>query len=273
VERLLRAAGLPAPEARAAEAELPGGVRWLRKPLAGAAGHGIGFAERRRRRPNSRRPPAHYYQRFIPGPSMSAVYVRARGQVRLVGVTEQLIGERWLNAPPFRYAGNVGPLAVADDLRNDLARIGRVLGDGCDLVGLFGVDFIQHAGRPWVVEVNPRYPASVEVLELATGIRAISLHRSAFDAGGLPGSCGPSEFPVVGKAILYAPSRLVVPSFDPRYLADVPAPGEVVEAGWPVLTVLAGAGTRDECRTVLRDRVRRVETLLLEGGRPHSIEP
>ena len=40
------------------------------------------------------------------------------------------------------------------------------------LVGLFGVDLILRDGEPWPVEVNPRYTASVEVLELALGTSA-----------------------------------------------------------------------------------------------------
>ena len=52
------------------------------------------------------------------------------------------------------------------------------------LRGLFGVDFVLRDGIPWPVEVNPRYTASVEVLEFAAGIRALTLHRSIFAANG-----------------------------------------------------------------------------------------
>src|SRR5262245_62223359 len=89
-------------------------------------------------------------------------------------------------------------------------RIGRMIGEGCGLLGLFGVDFIHYLDRPWVVEVNPRYPASVEVLELATGVPAIGLHRAAFDpAAGLEQTSSPSA-PVIAKGILYARQRLVM---------------------------------------------------------------
>ena len=214
---------------------------------------------------------------------MSAVFVRARGDVRLLGVTEQLIGEEWLNAPPFRYAGNIGPVAVSDEVRYDLLRIGLVLGEGCGLLGLFGVDFVLDEGRPWVVEVNPRYPASVEVLELGTGVLALPLHRTAFDPEAAPAGRIPSPARVIGKAVLYAPRRLVVPGFDPGHLgdtlgsvvraarhlagvhlADIPAPGEVIEAGWPILTVLAAAESCDRCQTTLRQRAARVQRVLFE---------
>ena len=68
-----------------------------------------------------------------------------------------------------------------------------------ELRGVFGVDFILHDGSPCVVEVNPRYPASVEVLEHATG-KAVFCPQT--DAAGPPG--------LIGKAIyLRAASPLV----------------------------------------------------------------
>jgi predicted ATP-grasp superfamily ATP-dependent carboligase len=298
VGSLLRESGLPVPEVRAAGAELPEYCRWLRKPLAGSAGHGIAFAATREngvgshfRGGNDSRPffHGHYYQQFVPGASMSAVYVRARGVVRLLGITEQLIGEEWLNAPPFRYAGNVGPVRPSAELRNDLQRVGEVLGERCELLGLYGVDFVFHDGRPWVVEVNPRYPASVEVLELTTGEPAITLHRMAFDLDAEPGPHTASQLLVAGKAVLYAPQRIVMPSYDPRvyseslgarvraarhlapiHFADIPAPGEVIERDWPVLTIFAEAENRDRCLAQLRDRAERVRRLLF-GGQPEPM--
>src|SRR5262245_49383240 len=188
IERILRDAGLPALEVRRTDAAPPDRFRWVRKPLRGSAGIGITLAvpagsitgtsaERRHR---------DYHQQFVDGTPMSGVFVRARGEVQLLGVTEQLIGTSWLDAPPFRYAGNIGPVELPADTRQELVRIGAALGERCALVGLFGVDFVLHEGRPWVVEVNPRYTASVEVLERATGATAMSLHQSAFDAGANP---------------------------------------------------------------------------------------
>ena len=246
--------------------------RWLRKPLRGSAGQGIAFADNGVRG----RSPAHFFQQFIDGIPMSAVFARSKRTVTLLGITEQLVGLEWLNAPPFRYCGSVGPLNPAP-LRSDLLRIATVLGDRFGLMGLFGVDFVLRSGRPWVVEVNPRYPASVEVLELATGVAAIAWHRAAFDLNAEPMPTVEPSRACMAKAIIFAPYRLVMPDLgenwsremanrDPRLLpggpaivlADIPADGDVVEPGWPILTILATASTRDVCLSLLKDVSRKL---------------
>ncbi|WP_217551268.1 ATP-grasp domain-containing protein, partial [Pantoea sp. GbtcB22] len=72
--------------------------RWLRKPLKSGGGLGIRFSK-----PGESASPHHYFQEFIDGTPMSALY----GGTTLLGVTEQLIGEPWLHATPFAYCGNI----------------------------------------------------------------------------------------------------------------------------------------------------------------------
>jgi len=270
VQDVLRRAGLPALRVVAGTEKPPGDCRWLRKPLRGSAGQGIEFADSGDR--GSSR--AHYFQQFIDGIAMSAVFVRAERTVKLVGVTEQLVGVEWLHAPPFRYCGSIGPVDAVAPLRGDLLRIATALGDRFGLSGLFGVDFVLCANRPWVVEINPRYPASVEVLELATGIAALELHRAASESDGCLAPTIASSRRCVAKAIVYAPHRLVAPDWgtswsreiarleaplcDPVVLADIPAAGEVIEPGWPILSILATAPTREACMTSLQSAARRV---------------
>jgi len=273
IQRILRDAGLPSLQVHSDGSKLSPGCRWLRKPRKGSAGQGISFADRG----TGGRSRTHYYQQYVEGAPMSAVFVRARETVRLLGVTEQLIGIDWLNAPAFRYCGNIGPADLAEGMGSELLQIGRVLGNGCGLQGLFGVDFIAKDGRPWVVEVNPRYPASVEVLEMATGMAALSFHRQAFDRAvcAIPSADSRGEF--VGKAILYAPRRLVMPpagvlaglssaEMDSRRaqtgakwaISDVPETGEAVESGWPILTVLVRDKSRFGCLSLLHRTARSI---------------
>ena len=102
----------------------------------------------------------------------------AKARRSLIGVTRQLIG-----APgsPFAYRGSIGPVTISERLKARLDLMGRVLASEFALVGLFGVDFILRDDEPWPVEVNPRYTASVEVLELALGRSLLAEHLRACD--------------------------------------------------------------------------------------------
>ena len=203
-----------------------------------------------------------YYQRFVPGVPHGAVFAAVGGDSHFVAVSRMLVGEPGTNAKPFAYAGSVGPVPLADATRHTLTRIGQTVARRAGLRGLFGIDFVLAAdGTPWPVEVNPRYAASVEVLEHACGWPALRAHRAAFEPADytLP---APARR-VVGKAILYAERDGTfpawgVPKHDPWDVpdfADVPRPREPLTAGWPILTVFAVGSTVEECIARLHNRI------------------
>lgn len=218
-------------------------------------------------------PREYYLQQFVPGRACSAVYVAARGRAVLLGITRQLVGAPWTRSQPFQYCGSVGPLLVAPTIEAHFARVGEVLAREFDLVGLFGVDAILNGNRVWPVEINPRYTASVEVLERAYGFHAIEFHAAACSAGVLPIDRHETSAGQYGKAILFAKGRLVVPanlcshtdcpaaSSWPVY-ADIPAAGSVIEAGWPILTILAAERTERDVVDSLRRQVATIESEL-----------
>lgn len=264
----LTEAGFQVPRVRPAGPAPPG--RWLRKPVRSAGGHGIRFAE-----PDDSPHPAFYLQEFIDGTPMSAVFLGAV----LMNVTDQLVGEAWLHAGPFRYAGSVGPVRCEPSWGDDLHRLGAVLTTTFGLRGIWGVDFLLHAGRAWPVEVNPRYTASLEVFEFHSGTPLLAQHGRAFGATAELRR-GPSRSDrILGKAIYFAPHRLAFPTagpwdadlageFDPWRLhafADIPDPGEVIEPGWPVLTFFAEGSTADDCRARLQSTAAELDRLFSGG--------
>jgi uncharacterized protein len=191
-----------------------------------------------------------YWQEYVEGQAAAAIYAAVNGTVHFLGLTRQLIGTPWLQAKPFQYCGSIGPLVPNAELRQELIVLGSALGRRCNLVGLFGVDGVLTDGHFWAVEVNPRYTASVEVLEYATGLRALAWHRRAFDAAADAPVCVTASDSFFGKAILYAPRDVIFPQEGPWLsalsaagpieemptFADVPAAGEHLTQGQPILT-------------------------------------
>jgi predicted ATP-grasp superfamily ATP-dependent carboligase len=262
-------AGVPHPQVRGDRAGLPTDGTWLAKPLAGAGGRGVrpwrGGAAGRAGTTESN---THYFQQRIDGVACAAVFVADGRQSVLIGVTRQLVGEPALHAEAFHYCGSIGPLALDHGLNQDVERLGQVLAAQFGLVGLFGVDGILADGCFWPVEINPRYTASVEVLELALGVPTMALHRDACTRGAVPqsdairdASSSDAGRVTIGKAILFAPEDLTVPDLSPwlsdaiacpgRWpvprIADVPHAGERIAARRPICTVFAVQGSHAAC--------------------------
>ena len=255
------AAGLPGP-GLTLSGHIKDSGSWLLKPRGGSGGTGIRYA-----RPREPVAAGWYAQEFVTGTPAAALFVAIAGRSIYLGLTRQLVGEAWLNAPPFRYCGSIGAIEPSADLAERLRHLGAMLTHRAGLMGLFGVDGLLDGDTFRPVEVNPRYTASVEVVELSTGVRALDLHRRAFDfiPGPLPVA---SRFRrIVGKAIVYAPASGVFPDTGPWIdglgrqpldaipdSGDVPCPGEPLVAGHPILTVFASGSTTEECERQLRQR-------------------
>lgn len=265
VASLLRSAAIPVPALHRTGSDPPTDRRWLLKPRGGAGGMGIRFwtPEEESWDKNDA-----YCQEWIEGQSLSLLFLGSGKAARLLGVTRQLVGETWLHAAPFHYCGSIGPLDPQLVQRPPLEELGELLASHCFLNGLFGVDGILRDGAFWPVEINPRYTASVEVLEHATGSAMLGHHAHVFTHRCLP-PLPPLAMPgnrIIGKAILFARSDLYFPTDGPWMaelrsprpveelpaFADIPAAGERIEAGKPVLTFFAAADSVTACEDSLR---------------------
>ncbi len=253
---------------------------WLCKPRHSAGGQGINvWMEGKRRlavdRPTTRSSHAVYFQAVVPGSPCSAVYVAAGGNSRLLGVTEQLIGTAWSGAKPFAYAGSVGPWRLSAGERAQWDHIGQALAEEFNLTGLFGVDAIANQAGIWPIEVNPRYCASIEVLERTLGWKSISLHVAACREGLLPGTDLRDEAPSwAGKAILYAATDFTVTDelaakfaalkgdLSHPGMADIPRVASTMRAGWPICTLLVVASSRQEALARLQARGQQIRLML-----------
>ncbi|HWE38273.1 MAG TPA: ATP-grasp domain-containing protein [Isosphaeraceae bacterium] len=254
VAKALEAAGLPCPAVRATADGLPRDGTWLAKPIGSAGGEGI----RALGPDDSGWPFRSYYQRYVDGKSLAALFVGDGRGATLIGVTRQLLGRP---GAPFAYVGSIGPCRLRRAFEDRVAALGQTLVREFGLVGLFGVDFILNDGLPWPVEVNPRFTASVENMELALGRPLLDDHRRACDSTAPRAPIGLADGPrprVVGRAVVFAegpcrfpeiegwkapdPSRFEVPE-----VADVPQPGSKFEAGEPVLTVFATGHNLRDC--------------------------
>jgi len=284
---VLKRAGLLFPETRETAEGLPLDNSWLVKSYRGASGSGVRAwnAELRDLGDSQAEGGDVCYQRRISGDPCAAIFVAADGIAELLGVTRQLIGEPWLGANGFQYAGSLGPWPVSDAARATLIKLGNTLATEFELIGLFGVDFMLAGDDVWVLEVNPRYTASVEIVERMTGVSAIALHAAACGESSQVSRAGVSPTSneakncsdrAHGKAILFAKRDFVITdefaewSIEQSALEPWPALGDVspagtpIAAGRPILTAFANDASIGNLERQLMDLAVEIEQRLYQ---------
>jgi predicted ATP-grasp superfamily ATP-dependent carboligase len=276
VMRALRRRGSAAPDVYAASGTGRTGLgrlppsnddrRWLVKPLASGGGRRV-----RPWRRAVRVPQGCYLQELVDGTPGSVVFVAAGGRAVPLGFSRQLIGEPAFGASGYQYCGNI--LAAAGDaqfardesLAQAACALACAVAEEFGVVGVNGIDFVAADGVPCAIEVNPRWSASMELVERAYGLSVFGAHAAACAAGALP------EFDLVrarlgagasGKAVVFARRDVAVGDtrawLDDRSVRDVPHPGETVHAGRPVCTVFAAGRDGAACHAELVRRAERV---------------
>lgn len=275
VAKMLQGAGLPCPAIQFRPGPATRQGRWLVKPLGSAGGTGIRFLTEELASANDFS--GVYFQEFIEGEACAAIYLGDGNGARFLGATRQLVGESWLHAAPFHYCGSVGPLELPAELVKTLKLLGDTVTAGCGLRGLFGIDFILRDGVPWPVEINPRYTASVEVLEHSVGLPALAMHQQIFDsAAPVPPLFPGRRTEYIGKAILFAQRPITFPEEGPwmdtlrspgpiRHVepyADIPAPGKPIPARRPILTFFICGKSLADCLKNLQERAQELAPVL-----------
>ena len=228
----------------------PSAGRWLRKPLRGGGGTRV-----REWRGGAVRA-GTFLQERIDGVPCSAAAVGDGRDAVVLGLTEQLVGERAFGVRGHRWCGNLVPPRVPvprDQAQAICSRVAAAFG----LRGLFGVDFVWDGERAWTVEVNPRPTASLEAIEAAYGVRVFDAPARSWIARARAGAAG--------KAVLFATEDVVVGDSErwlERGVRDVPHPGERIAQGRPICTVVATAATPEDALARLEEQAARLRAEL-----------
>ena len=262
--RAIARLGYAVPMVRATKPELATGTRWLVKPRASGGGHGI---VPWRTGVTGRVPSRAYFQERIEGIPGSVVFAADGRRAVALGFSRLLVGERAFGAGGFRYCGNI--LTGAHDPQFSceaslLARgvdLAAAVTEIFGLVGVNGIDFIARSGHPYPVEVNPRYTASMELVERSYGVSIFDIHARAC-TGELTGfdlfSARAADRGAVGKAVVYARRDTTVGDarrwLEDDTVRDIPAPGERILRGRPICTVFARARDATACQRALAAR-------------------
>jgi predicted ATP-grasp superfamily ATP-dependent carboligase len=236
--------------------------RWLVKPNASGGGHNIAYWQ-------GPELPGHEFmlQEYIPGVACSASFVSNGHSCVIIGMTEQLIGKPEFSGGGFSYCGNLLPIIESPEsltgisILKQVQQLAAFITQEYELVGVNSIDFILNNDRIILTEVNPRYTASMELIEQAYGLPVFKLHLQAVLNNELPDfdlETRLNDRLCFGKAILYAHQDAIAPDTSHWYglgIRDVPHPGTRLDKGQPICTLLAEGETREGCFASLTAKV------------------
>ncbi|MFU8788627.1 MAG: ATP-grasp domain-containing protein [Methylobacter sp.] len=202
---------------------------WLSKPKQGQGGVGI-----RPYRAGDRADHSLYWQKFQAGTPHSVLFLADGRRGQIVGFNTQYFAS--LNEDQaFVFSGVINNAELPDAQQALLADWLQKIIPEFALKGLNSLDFVDDEGRSYVLEINPRPSASMQLYDPDL----LSLHIQAC-AGEMserhyiqPGHCG--------YQLVYAAQDLTIPELFawPEGSVDLPASGSFIGAGRPICSMIA----------------------------------
>lgn len=230
---------------------------WLMKKRGGAGGAHVAAAHGA-----SRASSDCYYQRRVAGTSVSALFLASGGKAETIGLSMQ-----W-TAPtpslPFRYGGAAGPVDVSRAQAREIARAVDAVASELHLVGLNSADFLLSSDAAWLIEINPRPGATLDVFE-SDEAPLFARHLAACEGRLSPIFRSPA---CKAAETVYAPCDLVLRKEGnwPDWAVDRSPPGTRIAAGDPLCTTLASGATADLARACARERAKEIIARVQEAA-------
>ena len=173
-------------------------------------------------------------QRIVQGIPASVCVVAGCGRACALAVNRQILrGEG-----PYRF-GFAGSLTPFDHpLQEQMISYAERAAAASGCLGILGIDFMVSDDEVYAIELNPRFVATLDTIETATGINLVKIHLDACQ-GILPDMMPvPKRYAL--RRILFADRQCAVLddlSFIAPGVADIPVPPASFEEGGAVISV------------------------------------
>lgn len=169
-------------------------------------------------------------------------------RAQAVAANEQIL--RGNGESTFGFCGSVTPLE--HPLREHMMSVAGRIAAASGCIGTIGIDFVLGSSVACAIEVNPRFQATIDTVEMAYGCNLFQYHVDAC-RGKLP-SCVVSPRQVAVRSIIFADRDLTVTS-DLKHLApsvaDIPWPGTFFEEDQALISVFGWGPTREAAVSLL----------------------
>ncbi len=172
----------------------------------------------------------HYYQEYIAGESLSVLFVANGNQAVIIGFNRQ-----WTIAKSFLFSGIINHAELAIIHQQTLYNWVSKLTLSYKLQGLCSLDFIFYKNKCYILEINPRPPASMQLYEKDL----LKTHYLAC-LGQLEKVITPQYKIYTAYQIIYALKTIKISSQIkwPKYCCNLPQINAIIDKGQPICSII-----------------------------------
>ncbi len=203
-----------------------------------------------------------YLQKKIDGINFSLTFLANGEDISELGFNT-LWSESLSESVPYAYAGAINRVNLDIEVQESALRYAKVITKEFGLIGLNSIDFICADHVVYVLEVNPRIPATYELYETRYG-EIMQKHIDVCKDRSLPVT--KFEPMLRAHAIIYAPTEITISDSMswPLWTADRPYAQEVINKFEPVCSIFAGGQNSSQVCEMIKTRKKSILTKLCE---------
>jgi uncharacterized protein len=207
---------------------------WLLKPMQGQGGIGIKHYDAA----DDEATAPVYWQRFQAGTPYSALFLADGRQAQIVGFNRQW-SVRLSGTQGFVFSGVINNADLPDEYKAEITHWLQQMVPEFGLKGLNSLDFIHADHSNYVLEINPRPSASMQLYDRDLLSRHIQVCTESVEAISIAQSRERSF--QTGYQVVYAENDVIIPDhFEwPEWCMDLSKPGNMYRAGQPICSIIA----------------------------------
>lgn len=217
---------IPYPESYFQVPELKNG--WLVKPMQGEGGLGI-----KKFKSLSETHANCYWQRFISGIPLSVLFIANGSGFKICGFHQQNIAS--ISDNEFVFSGVISQPELDEEIKIQLNHWVSSLVKEFGLIGLNSIDFILDSDQCYVLEINPRPSASMQLYDsnLVTGHINSCLYQSL--------DIDINIETYSAYQIVFAETKVVIKKEIkwPKWVVDRPQAESIINTGMPICSIIA----------------------------------
>lgn len=178
-----------------------------------------------------------YYQAYLKGQAMSALFIANGKHANVLGFNTQWISSLNIQQP-FAFCGIINHANLGCWQRQILKNWINQLTASYELYGLCSLDFVFYKHQCYVLEINPRPPASMQLYDsmlLNLHIQACTHKLKNFQNTQKPNNLH------TAYQIVYAPRKIVISEGMnwPSNSCDLPKARTIIHKGQPICSMIA----------------------------------